>query len=281
MRITFRMTPFLMLAAVVSGAGAQTQTPGLPGAPPEAPQAEPVAQDPNEIRSEFLQVLRGQPSTLGNVLRLEPSLMQNEQFLASYPGLAEFLAAHPSVVRNPVYYVGEAPRGSGGPRPLEAVMIITLFLSVTGGVVWLTRTLIDYRRWSRLTRVQTDVHSKLLDRFTNLEDLQAYFESPGGRRFLESAPIQLDSGGAAPAAPANRILWSVQAGFVLALAGGGLYLSIPRITDVGVADALNVVGTVAIAVGIGFVLSAGAALLLSRKMGLVGGGSRGSAEERG
>jgi hypothetical protein len=76
-------------------------------------------------------------------------------------------------------------------------------------------------------------------------------------------------------------LWSVQAGFVLALAGGGLYLSIPRITDVGVADALNVVGTVAIAVGIGFVLSAGAALLLSRKMGLVGGGSRGSAEERG
>ena len=46
-----------------------------------------------------------------------------------------------------------------------------------------------HRRWSRLSKIQTDVHNKLLDRFTSNEDLLAYIQTPVGRKFLESAPI--------------------------------------------------------------------------------------------
>ncbi len=63
-------------------------------------------------------------------------------------------------------------------------------------LTWLIRTFIDYRRWLRLTRIQTDAHTKLLDRLTSNEDLMAYIQSPSGRRFLESAPIALDGGAA-------------------------------------------------------------------------------------
>jgi hypothetical protein len=269
------LLPILTAVSALAAASQTGTPPPLPVETEAAPPAVLVRQAPDEVRAEFRQVLTGQPSTVRDVLRLDPGLMQNEEFLSAYPGLQDYLATHPDIVRNPVYYVGEAPRTSSGSRYLvEAVMVMTLILSVTGVVIWLIRTLIDYRRWSRLTRVQTDVHSKLLDRFTNIEDLQAYFESPGGRRFLESAPIPLDGGGVAPGAPANRILWSVQAGFVLALAGAGLYVAIPRVSDPDMADALNVFGTIAVAVGIGFVISAGAALLLSSKMGLIGSSAR-------
>ena len=62
-----------------------------------------------------------------------------------------------------------------------------------GVLVWLIRTIIDYRRWNRLSKVQTDVHTKLLDRFTANNDLLAYIQSPAGSKFLESSPIKLDA----------------------------------------------------------------------------------------
>jgi hypothetical protein len=54
------------------------------------------------------------------------------------------------------------------------------------------------------------------------EDLLAYIQTPVGRRFLESAPLPIASAAQPPAAPFNRILWSGQAGLVLAAGGLGL-----------------------------------------------------------
>ncbi len=101
-------------------------------------------------------------------------------------------------------------------------------------MIWLIRTFIDYRRWLRLTRIQTDAHTKLLDRLTSNEDLMAYIQSSSGRRFLESAPIALDGGASRPvSAPVSRILLSLQAGVVLAAGGFGfLYASGRVIEDV-------------------------------------------------
>ena len=56
-------------------------------------------------------------------------------------------------------------------------------------LVWVIRTVVDHRRWLRQSRVQVEVHSKLLDRMTSNEDLLAYAKTPAGSRFLESAPI--------------------------------------------------------------------------------------------
>ena len=88
-----------------------------------------------------------------------------------------------------------------------------------GLLVWLIRTLVDYRRWNRLAKVQTDFHTKILDRFTANNDLLTYIQSPAGSKFLQSTPIMLDAAPRSMGAPLGRILWSLQGGIVLACGG--------------------------------------------------------------
>ena len=72
---------------------------------------------------------------------------------------------------------------------------------------WLLKTFIDYRRWLHVSRVQTEAHNKLLDRFTANDELLAYMRTPAGSRFLESAPISLDADAPAQAVSAPRPRW--------------------------------------------------------------------------
>jgi hypothetical protein len=262
-----------ILLAVVVGAVALLPT-GLQAQPtagqeePPAPGSPPVLvenQSAREVRGELDRILNQQPSTVRQVLRVDPGLMINDEYLAPYPALAAFLAEHPEIPRNPVYFVGTPNTQTG--NIMEALFAMTAGLAFFGGLIWLVRTLIDYRRWSRLSRIQTEVHTKLLDRFTTSEDLQAYFASAAGRRFLESAPIEVHS--SAASAPASRIMWSLQVGVVLALGGAGLHLAIPNLTDDAASDPLSVIGTIAIALGIGFIVSAGASFILSQRLGLL------------
>jgi len=127
---------------------------------------------------------------------------------------------------------------------------------------------IDHRRWLRVSKIQSEVHSKLLDRFTSNQDLLAYVQTPAGKRFLESAPISIDPASRSLTAPLGRIFFSVQAGVVLALAGIGLSWISRQLTDQDVTQPLFVVGVLALAVGLGFVLSAVIAYALSRRLGL-------------
>jgi hypothetical protein len=136
-----------------------------------------------------------------------------------------------------------------------------------GLLVWLIRTLIDYRRWSRLAKVQTDFHTKLLDRFTANDELLAYVQSPAGARFLESTPIRLDAAPRSVGAPMGRILWSIQGGVVLL--AGGIGLEIVS-WNAGVAgQGLHVLGVIGMALGIGFLISAIISFAISRRMGLI------------
>ena len=96
--------------------------------------------------------------------------------------------------------------------------------SSRGRCIWIIRTLIEYRRWNRTSKVHTEVHNKLMDRFTANEDLLAYMQTPAAQRFLESAPLSLDAPARPVGAPLSRILWSVQVGVVLAAGGARVAL---------------------------------------------------------
>src|SRR4030095_651477 len=98
-------------------------------------------------------------------------------------------------------------------------------------LIWIIKTIVEYRRWNRVSKVHTEVHNKLLDRFTANEDLLAYMQTPAGKSFLESARLSLDSPTRPMGAPLGRILWSVQAGVVLAAAGLGLLFVSGRVVD--------------------------------------------------
>jgi hypothetical protein len=151
---------------------------------------------------------------------------------------------------------------------MTGVSIFVVMVALLGFFTWIVRTLIDYRRWHRLSRVQAETHTKLLDRFTANDELLAYVQSAAGSRFLQSAPIALDPGARAMSAPLNRILWSVQAGVVLAAAGLGLYYVSGQI-DPEVMQPIYTLGMFGLFVGGGFVVSALVSYGLSKRMGLL------------
>jgi hypothetical protein len=249
-------------------------------APGPAPAPRIEDRDANETRERFRQLLRQYPPSLAEVLQLDPSLLTNEAYLAPYPGLSAFLSQHPQIAHNPAFFVGEPNRyrwEAPNPRAdafrmweqmFSGLALIIVFTVVTGVLAWLVRLLIEYRRWLRLSRIQTEVHSKLLDRFTSNDDLRAYMETAAGQKFLEAAPIPIDQGPRSIGAPLGRILWSVQAGLVLALGGIGLqYVSTSIIDDAR--QPVHAMGVLALMFGIGFILSAVIAYLLSRRLGLL------------
>lgn len=235
--------------------------------------------DAQRTKDELSTLLGRYPPALRGALSFDPSLLQNQSYLAPYPALESFLTAHPEVARNPSFYIGEAP-GPGGRQDRESqvvdmwrdllndVAIFAGFGLAVGVVVWLIRTIVDYRRWSRLARVQTDAHTKLLDRFTANEDLLAYIQSPAGSKFLESSPIKLDAGPRNLGAPIGRILWSVQGGLVLM--AGGIGLQVVSTQTAGEASQpLHVLGVLGIALGLGFVVSAIISFVISERLGLI------------
>jgi hypothetical protein len=235
---------------------------------------QPDAQHTKEALSNLLERY---PPALKRTLALDPSLLSNQPYLATYPALVSFLGTHPEVARNPSFYLGEAgpynaERATGALRVWEEMLsdvsVFAGFALAIGLVIWLIRTLIDYRRWNRLTKVQTDVHTKLLDRFTANEDLLAYIHSPAGSKFLESSPIALDAGPRSVAAPLGRILWTIQGGVVLLAAGIGLEVVSKQVSE-DAAQPLHALGVLGIALGVGFVISAVVSFMISRKLGLI------------
>jgi hypothetical protein len=237
-------------------------------------------QDAGETREKLEEILKKLPPPVGRVLRTDPSLLGNESYLATYPALAAFLKQHPEVRSAPGYYferVSGIPYAQMQPPDSQAIRIWRdlmqflaiggIFLLITGALLWIIKTVVEYRRWNRASKVHTEVHNKLLDRFTANDDLLAYMQTPAGKSFLESAPLSLETPPKPVGAPLARILWSVQAGVVLGAGGVGLLYVSGNVVE-EVAQPLFAIGVLALAIGAGFVVSAAASFLLSRRLGL-------------
>jgi hypothetical protein len=237
--------------------------------------------DADETRRQLEDVLRAYPSTLPRILRMDPTLLNNRDYLQPYPALTAFLIQHPEITHNPSYFLASygGDMNYGGRltpqdraidmwrNTIQGVTIGTVVLVIASGVLWLVKTLVDHRRWLRLSKIQTEVHTKLLDRFSSNEDLLAYIQTPAGRKFLESAPIPIDQPRAI-SAPLGRILWSAQAGAVLTVLGLGIMI-VSRNALEEVAPPLAAFGAVVISLGVGFLVSAFLAYMLTRRFKLM------------
>lgn len=222
------------------------------------------------IRNELSTLLRHYSSELGMVLALDPRLLDDRSYLAPYPELRRFLAEHPEIRTNPRFYLGEFTIDEDSHlvddlfEGLEIFSVIGLFAL---SMAWLVRTLVEQKRWNRLSRTQTEVHTRLLERFGSSEELLEYMRTPAGSKFLESAPIPVHDGADTTGAPMSRILWSIQIGVVVAAAALGLLFVSWRLGgDSG--EGLFALGVVAFCVGSGFVASALVSWKLSESLGL-------------
>ena len=269
----------LALAGALLAAPAAAQAPKV-----EQRRAVPLVSpqmDAQATRESLMQILEKHPPSVGRVLKLDPSLMRSESYLASYPELRDFLAEHSEIPQNAQYYlegVRVSPNDDYRPRneKLELFGAVLAGLAgfcaagiVLGTLVWLIRTVLEQRRWSRLSKIQAEVHTKLMDRFSSNDELLTYVQTPSGRRFLESGPSPLQEMAPAMAAPVSRILWSLQLGAVLLVAGIGLLFLSGRGSVFEAQEFFYIAGCMSTAVGAGFLVSAVAAYALSRRLGLL------------
>jgi len=264
----------------------QGNAPVVTVAPPVGQNPVVVYQNPDDVpnaenvREQLRRILSAYPPSLRQVLALDPALIQREDYLAPYPGLSAFLQQHPEVARNPSYYFGsfnnfdrgytEADRRVEVLRnTLEGLTFLTGFLTVISLLYALLRQALEYRRWRRQIQIQTDIHTKLLDRMTNNQELLAYIETSAGRRFLEAPVPLMAQPPASSIAPVARILWSVQIGVVVVAAGIGFWIARTTVNDPDLISVFQVMGSLAMSVGVGFVVSALMSWALSQRMGLL------------
>jgi hypothetical protein len=274
----------LMLLTMLPTAGAAAQArPPAPRTAEAAPAAQPAVDErtARDTRERLREIFEQYPPSVAQVLRLDPSLLTKPDYLAPYPTLATYLGQHPEVAHNPVFFLGGPFNGqqyqdnrSQAVNAIENVFIgLEVLIGIVTGILalaWIIRSAIEHRRWLRATKIQTEAHTKIVDRLSSNEDLLAYMQSPTGQRFL-GASLGMAADITPPqmvGAPFNRILWSVQAGVVLAAAGFGLLLAQRGVID-EVSQPMHVVAIFTIALGVGFVISAIASYALSRQLGLV------------
>ena len=161
---------------------------------------------------EFYEVLEQYPPALGRVMRLDPTLMTNQTYLASYPNVGRVprpvpgrRRATPATTWNATSpttpHERARPKRAGAADvedALEFIGAFAVFCVVVFALFSLIKYIVEYRRWHRISKVNAEVHNKILDRFGSNEELLAYIDSPAGRRFLEATPI------APSAAPPER-----------------------------------------------------------------------------
>jgi hypothetical protein len=254
--------------------------------------AAPTERDVAATQTQLIKLLRLSPK-LTSVVARDPSLLSNQDYIAqNNPELAAFLAAHPEIARNPDFYLfTHMNQDGGGPdealeravwpevyrtQPRQSAFALFLdrsppLLAFFGFLVafFLTlRMFIENRRWSRIFTLQSEVHSKLIDRFSSTQELAAYMETEPGKRFLEAAPIPVNLAAEQrmPNAVA-RVLTPLQIGVVLVLLGAGLLALRHSGPDMDIP--MRVLGTIILMPGAGFIISAGITWFLAARLGLM------------
>jgi hypothetical protein len=287
-RIKFCLLRSVALSALLFASIAAAQ-PG-PAAPSQPPTPQVSDRDFAATQAELIKLLRLSP-TLTTVVARDPSLLANQEYVSrNNPQLAQFITAHPEIARNPDFYLfTHVHREDGGndealeravwpefsqPRrsdpidtlgPFFALLAFACFLSA---LIWVIRQILENRRWSRMFKLQSDVHGRLIDKFSTNQELAAYMSTEAGRRFLEAAPISagIEPDQRVPNAVA-RVLTPLQIGIVLVLLGIGLIMLRHLSPDTEIP--MLICGTVALMPGLGFIISAGVTWVLAARLGLM------------
>jgi hypothetical protein len=294
-----RLIPELVLLCalpcvpVVAAQSAAHTAPAHSTAPaPALPVPAPTEKDVASTQSQLIKLLRLSP-TLTTVVSHDPSLLANQEYVArTNPQLADFLTAHPEVARNPEFYLfshlqhsdgerdealekavwPELVRNNDHPAPIYGLMEnaipVIAFAIFLGAAIIVVRLVIENRRWNRIFKLQSEVHGRLIDKFSSTQELGAYMETEAGKKFLEAAPIpvNIDSGSRVPNSVA-RVLTPLQIGVVMVLLGMGM-LSL-RHASIDADVPMLILGTVVLMPGLGFIISAGITWLLAARLGLM------------
>ncbi|MGB6485001.1 MAG: hypothetical protein WBE86_16070 [Candidatus Acidiferrales bacterium] len=146
---------------------------------------------------------------------------------------------------------------------------VFVFIAFTIGAVWIVRVISNNRRRQRIAEVQKEMQSKLFEKFGTSQEMIAYLNSEAGSKFLDSATIEQTR-------PFGRVLGAIQAGLILFLLGIAMLFVRLTMPSVGFnaieqahsAHAILGFSFLLMALGVGFLASAGVSYKLSKEWGL-------------
>jgi hypothetical protein len=146
---------------------------------------------------------------------------------------------------------------------MDHTFAILIVFGLGGGLIgWVFWVVATNIRRTTTARHVAQLHGKLLDKCTASQDIITYLESVAGRRFLESSATEA-------ANPVARILNAIQAGAITTLLGVAILLARNAAEDTDVRRVLILVGSIALAIGLGFLASAAVSYYLCKSWGLV------------
>jgi hypothetical protein len=140
------------------------------------------------------------------------------------------------------------------PAVIGITMMAALLALLLAWVVWNVG-----RRGQERLRGKLDLQRRMLDKFSSAGELAAFTETESGRRFLEN--VSTEQG-----VHAQWVLGSIRKGIVLSFLGVGLCTLPAFESDL---QPLAFFGVVALALGLGCLISAWASYRLSKAWGLL------------
>jgi hypothetical protein len=145
---------------------------------------------------------------------------------------------------------------------------VLILLGLFGSIAFVVTTLVNMRMRRLQLKAVSEFNIKLLDRIGSIKDFNDFMQTDGGARFMNS----LTAASTVPqqvTAPANRIMFAAQVGIVLASVGVGFLLLQAMLAGQG-AYGFTVIGAIALSIGLGFLISAGASYWLATRLGVLG-----------
>lgn len=141
------------------------------------------------------------------------------------------------------------------------VVFFISFFGMISFVIWVLAN-----AWQRRQHVKlvTDFNNRVIERLGSMKEFSDFLHSDGGDRLMKFLTAERGSAG-----PRARILGSVQAGVVFVTVGLGLFFVAFRATG-NEHEALRVISTIVLSLGVGLVLSSAVSLWVARHLGMFG-----------
>jgi hypothetical protein len=142
------------------------------------------------------------------------------------------------------------------------IAIMFVLLAAFATAAWMFYLMADTNKRQRRLKLQAEMHSRLLDKFSSAHEVVEFLQTPGGAQFVDSLSSEREE-------PANGILRSTHRGIVLAIVAAGCLFLSWYYRNSG-ENPLLVIGVILLCLGIGFLLSAAVSQRLSRTLGATG-----------
>lgn len=144
---------------------------------------------------------------------------------------------------------------------MEALIPMIVVPAIFFAIAWIVRSVSTNRRLRDGARAQAEVQMRLLEKFGSAPDLQKFLDSEPGRKFVEGATIER-------ANPFGKVLNALQSGVITMLVGAGFFATRSAIGN-DAYQPFTLLGTMALLIGAGFIVSAALVYFLSKHWGLV------------